>query len=264
MKNIEYLLKNYPEFSKKRLMIQSVLADNINNKDGQKFIREKFYSNDVCRVLKTATYPQKNMKEFFSRKYLKDFKHDRFDIKPFYAKIKILNKLNGEEIIKLVNKNSRLLAEFENLFSLEKTLSFDNPIGSNSFSGSFSCPLGMDNIFISTNGDFHMCNKTDHSLPLGNVMEGFNELALKKLYSTYFNGLRNKCNKCWAFRFCNICPANLLYDKKFYYPREIECIQIRRDLEIRFKKYLILTLNDKVYESIQSAVNNKEINFVYP
>lgn len=236
MKNIEYLLREHPEFSKKRILIQSVLADNIYNKNGQKFIWEKFYSNGSCRILDIKTYPQKSIMEYFSKMYLKNFKHDRLDIKPFYAKIKKLNKLNEDEIIKLAIKNPRLLYEFEDLFSLEKALLFDNPIGSNSLSRSFSCPLGIDSIFISTNGDFHMCNKTDHSLPLGNITQGFNEVALKKLYSTYFNGLRNKCNECFAFRFCTICPASLLHDKKFYYPQEMDCIHIRENLEIRNKE----------------------------
>ena len=117
-----------------------------------------------------------------------------------------------------------------------------------------SCPLCFDNIMIGVDGSFHFCHKTDGSLPLGNIIEGFNEERLRDAYRQFATATNNKlCRSCWAVNQCYYCAANWLRDGKFRHPHYADCRHLRASLEQSFKVYIELykrkpELLDKLWE----------------
>ena len=50
------------------------------------------------------------------------------------------------------------------------------PVSCNKYNNWFTCPAGIDNIFVSVDGNIHICNKSDYSSVLGNVDTGYHLL----------------------------------------------------------------------------------------
>ncbi|MDR0810781.1 MAG: hypothetical protein LBN23_00670, partial [Paludibacter sp.] len=144
------------------------------------------------------------------------------------------------------------------LFLLEQRLTFDNPQNSDLDTNLFSCPIGADNIFISANGDFHMCMKSDYSFPLGNVFSGFDKQALITLYKSHIIGFRKKCKNCWAICFCQICPAQILFEKQFYFPTNEDCNIIKGKALVEIQKYILLTRYENLYNQIKQFYTNSQ------
>ncbi|PJI10328.1 MULTISPECIES: radical SAM protein [Clostridium] len=100
------------------------------------------------------------------------------------------------------------------------------------------CIPGGRKIYVSTNGDFLVCERIDGSPVIGNVYDGINKKKIKELLvEDYANKSINDCKNCWASRLCQICYAMSFKDqkvnmrKKRYY-----CNFVRENME----KYLIL------------------------
>jgi uncharacterized protein len=141
--------------------------------------------------------------------------------------------------------------ELEKILNIEDHVNFDDLQGSDFFIGLFSCPLGVESIMISINGDIHCCCKTDYSFPLGHVETGIDKEKLIEIYASYYNKINKKCKNCWAFRFCNICPAMTAWNGEFILPNEKECKNIRIIALINLIKYIILTEEyDYIYSNI--------------
>ena len=263
--NIDFMIQNYPDFCKKRMIIQSVRANNIDLLSAYDFIDEHFkISKGTKTILKHISFPQKIDKEYLPQE---SYSHNSFNPIPllntYNSRLDELSKLSNEELSNLLKVEDSTLNDFEDLLKLENIIAFDHPMGSDYISKHFSCPIGIDNIFVSLNGDLHMCSKTDQSIPLGNVNIGIDKKKLYDLYSKYYSFFRQKCNKCWAFLFCKVCPANILYKGEFYHPLEKECDIIRNNLFTRIYKYIIFSQYDSLYEKIKkNHNNNKENNFL--
>ncbi len=260
MKNLDRLLSKHPSFCKKNVIIQSVLADNNNPSKTYKFINEKFISNGKFIILKHAAYPQKNRLRFVPNLYSNESYYK--SLAEFEKRLSQLCALEEYELHKQLSSSLRLSEEFEDLLSFENAIHFDNANGSNEFSNLFSCPIGTDNIFISATGEFHMCNKSDYSMSIGNIENGINKNKIQSLYKAYLQVIREKCSSCWAFRFCNICPAYILDNKCFIPPSKKECDQIRKRVSFRMAKYIILLSNEELYDRISKYYNNQEVSFL--
>ena len=70
---------------------------------------------------------------------------------------------------------------------------------------------GVKKLFVNTNGDFFPCEKANEcsrALLLGNVNDGINIDAVKKIYNI---GEMNAeiCKDCWAIKLCSCCAVNI-------------------------------------------------------
>ena len=259
IENVNFMLEHYPEFCETRMIVQSVLLDNTDIDSQLRFMEEYFALNSQRRkILKHLSFPLKKEMVFLSE--LSTYKD--IDLRIFKIKLDELTSLKTDDLIKLLNTDFNLLKEFENLLSLENALTFDEPQGEDYCVKNFSCPIGVDIIHISCNGDIHICNKTDYSFPLGNVKSGLDTNLLSELYSNYYSGFRNRCNTCWAFMFCTVCPASILYKGTFYYPKDAECERMRKSLYNRMGKYILFSQFYEFYDSIVSFLSTKEKSFL--
>ena len=267
--NIDKLINKYPDYCKQYVIIQSVSADNVEGYQGINKIRKRFLANTpFAKVLKVTGYPQRNKNEYISKPLF-----DRMCAASIFAEFgKLLENISGlsvNDLKVLLNVNKELRVEFEKLYSLGNDLIYDNPPSKDNCTKHFSCPAGVDNVFISQNGDIHICNKTDYSFPFGNINNGPNVDnvididSLVEFYSKFYHSIRFKCSNCWAARFCNICPASLLNDAKFVSPTGSECEFVKQSSLIQLKKYIKLLSYDELFEKLESiVVEEKNVNFL--
>ncbi|MFZ3212753.1 MAG: radical SAM protein [Terriglobales bacterium] len=118
-----------------------------------------------------------------------------------------------------------------------------------------TCPIGFDNLFVSVDGRFHMCHKTDGTLPIGSCSAGYDLSVLIDVYRAFHRTLnRKQCRSCWAVRFCNVCSAPMLHSGMFVPPDDQECECLRRAVEITFEAYQVVSEYSVVFSPAIEAL----------
>lgn len=258
MRNLMHLIEKYPDYSKKRIIIQSVTADNINIKKSYDFMHEQFKINSSNRlILKYIVYNLKKERQLFSESQMQN---EIVELETFDKILKILSEKKQKDFTEYLQNNHDFLQEFETLFLLERKLVFENPQSNDYYLDSFSCPIGSDSVFVAANGDFHMCMKSDYSFPIGNVFTELDKNAIVSLYKKHLSGFREKCKNCWAINFCQVCPAQTLYENDFYFPTNKDCVIIRNNAAIALKKYILFTRNENMYNQIKKFFDDPVSN----
>lgn len=75
------------------------------------------------------------------------------------------------------------------------------------------CIPGQKRIYITTDGEFKVCEKIGYSPSIGNIETGFNKDELiKHYYYDYIEQSKNDCTHCWASKLCPLCFSNC-YDE---------------------------------------------------
>ena len=75
------------------------------------------------------------------------------------------------------------------------------------------CIPGQKRIYITTDGEFKVCEKVGYSPSIGNVETGFNKDELMKhYYYDYIEQSKDDCTHCWASKLCPLCFSNC-YDE---------------------------------------------------
>lgn len=76
-----------------------------------------------------------------------------------------------------------------------------------------ACFPGYQRTFIDIFGDVHICERVNHSNPIGDIFQGFNYDLLKQLMNEYVNLTNEYCKTCWANRLCFQCFQHLFTDE---------------------------------------------------
>lgn len=146
---------------------------------------------------------------------------------------------------------------------LEKLLDIESekPAGFDDAEMMPHCAFGFDVLMVATNGDFHMCQKTDGTFPIGNYQTGIDIERIVDYYVS-FNKLmdRSECRSCWIIHFCELCPACLGDNTKFFEPQKYECNFLRDQWELNFKKFLTLMEHKDLFD-VFADPENKLYNF---
>lgn len=140
---------------------------------------------------------------------------------------------------RLSENDPNALDEFTSLYFLEGVES-DTPYYRRHLSINLTCPLCVDNIMIGTEGEMHLCHKTDGSLPLGNVCEGgYDMQKMQEAYRSYGETTNCiECRSCWAMNVCSYCAALRLNGGKWNNPKHNECDLQRRRVEYLLKLFV--------------------------
>jgi uncharacterized protein len=248
--NLEKIINAFPDYAKKHVGIHAVLADNINIFNAINFIRTKFnlYTPEK-QLIALKTSPQKNNHRFFADfEYVKKEDAEKIII-DFRTEMKVLSELSMDALLEKLKNDRELFLELQPIIDVEALLCFDNPNYDNYDYCTFSCPIGFDNIFVATDGNFYSCAKIGYSFPIGHVDSGLNQQQLKEMYMLYYKKINQQCKNCWAFRFCKICPAVVAFKNKIELPNKQECENIKILALIGLTKYIILT---EEFENIYS------------
>lgn len=70
--------------------------------------------------------------------------------------------------------------------------------------------------FVSTTGEYHMCERINSNFSIGNYVEGIRLEKVKKIYEDYNEQVvGQKCNECVARNICSICFASAASGTRF-------------------------------------------------
>ena len=74
------------------------------------------------------------------------------------------------------------------------------------------CRPFVKKIFISVNGDVHMCENFIYSNYFGNINQDVQIEKIEKLLQNYADNREHTCKNCWAQKLCSLCFRDI-YDK---------------------------------------------------
>lgn len=156
-----------------------------------------------------------------------------------------------EELTGVINHDPLLKTWLKFVYAI-LAKAYDTPkINENFFN---SCFVGKAGLFVDTKGKYHLCERSDFSMPIGDVHSGKDEEAITHIYTGYFKVMDSKeCRNCWAAHFCTLCIAALVKEGKIVPPHRFQCEDIRSSMEAQIKDLLYIK---KFYPKILLCMDN--------
>jgi uncharacterized protein len=223
--NIKYIKKKYPEYYKKFIIFLITFS-----KENDLMELNNFFNNQ----------------EYFNKENLFFNGVNPYDT--VFYKGKRLEKKNKIHIVRFyeIYKNALLNRNLENISPLIFVL-FSGKFGKFLRAGyslinrkplfSATCIPGKK-IFVSSDGNFHLCEKINHRFSIGNYLEGIDYGRVEKLWEDYNKQIiRNRCNKCFALHYCDVCFATVAKDGYFDADKDKICERVRKNLLKDFRDY---------------------------
>jgi uncharacterized protein len=92
------------------------------------------------------------------------------------------------------------------------------------------CIPGAHRIFVSTNGLFYTCEKTEgnDNMLIGDIDNGVDIDLIRKTIQKYHDFIHAYCNGCWLIRMCSSCFVHAVSNNHFNTEKFIQNCQIRK------------------------------------
>ncbi len=196
IKSINLIMEEYPDYAKKVNFnaVVSTLEDFSLVNDF--FTQTEPIKNFSVRI-NFETLSNSNKKRELSEEFIKEYYYEIF--KYFMFKI---GKIEQSQASKLIAPYFQQLKEFnERLKLCANNVIQDHPSG--------PCIIGKQRLFVDVEGILYPCERVSETSPImriGSIFDGFDIDRIKYLMNIGTLS-EDKCRKCWAFRFCNICAV---------------------------------------------------------
>lgn len=244
-KSLLYIKQEYPKYYKRKIQIQAVMAPNYNNDKVY-----SYFSNLTCgnKFAGVNVFKFLNFNNHGEERFQDNKSEVNLSIIPFVEK----NYKN--DIVKAINLNPIVREYLKDLFEIYIRLlkfNINNSIN--------SCYVGYSGLFVDVSGAFHMCERTDFSLSIGDIENGLDEKKINKIYIDYYkihNSVR--CRNCWIRTFCKFCIASMSCSGGVKLPNINDC-KIARKLTLEKLKDLMILL-DKYPKVVKYIENTYSIN----
>jgi len=117
------------------------------------------------------------------------------------------------------------------------------------------CFPGKRRLFVDCNGYFHICEKVEPTIPIGNVEKGFDFEQIKGIINEYLKLSEEECLNCWAIRLCRICFYSVIRGGKLDAEyKKFNCEIERRRLLNNFILYFtILEKKPEVFSEYENV-----------
>ncbi|MCL2650112.1 MAG: radical SAM protein [Candidatus Azobacteroides sp.] len=220
----------------------------------------------------TDSHDFEKCKKFLENQNALGFRQFPADYKGIFVK-------NAEGSLEALHQNYKKRLEIEKRkidsfsnFEEEKTkykdifdfidIHVDNPNGKNKLNLLLTCPMAYDNLMAGSDGVFHICHKTDGSMPVGNCTEGVKFDKVVDLFRDYNEIINNDvCKSCWSVHFCKVCSAPRRISNKFINPTIMECEFMKMNAAFNFELFIYLYLNyPQYYQTLVEFKNDKKSN----
>jgi uncharacterized protein len=107
------------------------------------------------------------------------------------------------------------------------------------------CIPGARRLFVTVEGELHVCERLDNGYPIGDVDQWIDNRLVEKIVADYIK-MSKECLECWACRLCSTCFAQLAvggrFDREF---RKKECVAIRNRWHRMLVQYYSLLERDE-------------------
>lgn len=246
--NLLKIKKLFPHYYLNNIKILAVMAPNYNTANVDNFFKS-MSSNNYYGGVKSVIYSQCKESDSIISSYYLD------NDSAIKDNIDLGNYENSKDLkIKICMSPtfSSLLRSVHNIMSILDEVPLREPVNYIT-----SCYIGFNKLFVSAKGEYHMCERSDFSFPLGTVNTGFDLNALDSCLEKFFKiSNSDRCKACWAFRFCKCCPAQFAYKSNFKLPKESECDYMRNEI-LQEMIYMIIIQNK--YPRIREYIVNNMI-----
>lgn len=74
------------------------------------------------------------------------------------------------------------------------------------------CIPGHQRLYITTQGDFKVCERVGNTPFIGSLNEGLNIENIKKYYINEYDKKSEKCKYCWACHLCTLCYSSCMQE----------------------------------------------------
>ncbi len=177
---------------------------------------------------------------FFNTNHINDY----FD--PLFAWA--TSKIDGKSITEKKIAHENVIKE---LALIHKRLLFDKPMSCYYLNG--CCVPGGRRVYVTTSGDYLICEKMGPSPSIGNVNTGLDISRIKEYYVDKFcEEAKKYCKDCWAVHLCGMCYMNCFDENglNFKY-RHSKCIMNRLYMQKNLELYHeILENNPQVLQEV--------------
>lgn len=197
--NMDMIQRDYPEYFNKYVTFNAVLHNRNSVKDIFEFIYTRY--NKIPRIaeLNTRDIRLEN-KETLEKMY-----HSKWKSEAEYEKenSSLLHIMHGELLLykELMNYLKYYSVNYyvSNINALLHIVEKQLPTG--------TCTPFSKKIFLTNQNRLLPCEKIKYSYSLGSVNEkvDIDILAVTQRYNFYYEHLKEKCQFCYAYRFCGVC-----------------------------------------------------------
>lgn len=210
MKGLKYLVEAFGDRAKESIIINSVIADYSTStleKIQQFFDTHEWLPKDVIHTSSYVDTPDEEVeyegvdgpRETSMRQYTKAAEMNYHPLGTWGVR-KYMEGNGDEADIEGLARDGFI----KDLISIHRRFRVDKPGTIYGMNG--CCVPGARKIYVTTNGDYLVCEKMGPSPRIGNVYDGIDIERIKKYYVENFrNEAVNYCKNCWAINLCNIC-----------------------------------------------------------
>jgi uncharacterized protein len=242
MKNLAFLEQYNPRYFARHVSISSVLAPPFDDIDHTLAF---FADDDMFDLGETRTINRASFVDDHDTTFFRDIGLDRLDdvITEFSG---VSGKFVQRLKTSLLNKDlSPITLERHGFYSILKNLALRKvkklhddcyPQG--------ACHIGMRRLFVKTNGDFYVCERSGDNYKIGCIDTGIDYEAIAGYYRKQEEVLAD-CVNCWAIAHCERCWASVGDLEKFNGKKKEEfCRSQKAVIETALKGYAELLRKD--------------------
>lgn len=109
-------------------------------------------------------------------------------------------------------------------------------------------------IFVSSDGNFHVCEKINHKFSIGDCQKGIDFEKVRKMWEDFNSQVvKERCNKCFAVHYCDVCFATVAKDGYFDADKDRICKKRRQNLLKDFRDYFsVLERNPQAFQYFEN------------
>lgn len=258
LNGLKLLAKCYKENNKEGLAINMVICPPYTN---EKFehIKSFFESLDlpndtfihynyVEKGTLPETYRVSEELDYMANDFM-NYPFQKTDPMKYWAMNKICNSNNKDEwFLSSIEKND--------LVNINTHYLFEKP--ANLLKRNGCCTPCAKRLYITVEGDFHVCERVGEAPSLGSLSKGVNLRNIKTYFIKEYDEASMDCHRCWASHLCNLCYASCMKKDGIDQQLKIEschAVQVRiRNCLIEY--YQILECNPDFLDDYIHTDNN--------
>lgn len=237
MRNLKKIRDTAPEYYSKKVSFSAVLAPPCHITKLHDFIQE----NELLRHASYAVGDVNNRETTFLNRFTREEQ-----IIPDYQKlveryVKSVTETGEAGDLFLQEVVGRMMLR---LFRREIGIQmrrYEHPNG--------VCMPGLRRLLVSVDGKFHICEKINESLSIGDVRHGLDFDRIDSIIRQYAEKSSLSCRECWAIRLCSLCYVHSTTDRLDFEKKAERCEGHRNSLLAAMELYCrILKINPKALD----------------
>ena len=233
MRALKFIKDNNKDYYSSRINISSVLSPPFDKIDEiLDFFSTDITLNDINGEIIS------NLVDTSDTSFIEDFNlEESFKEYPgVYNKFieRLKKAILRNDLASLTIEKKQIFSILYNLSRRQKRKLYDcvTPLG--------ACHIGMRRVFVTTNGDFHICERAGYDYKIGCVKKGFDYERIAYYYRKLDEVLED-CKNCWAINLCDRCWAVIGNLDEFKgEEKEKFCNMNKKIIEKAFKLYVQL------------------------